>query len=284
MLSCLDPILTRAIGIRADQAGFVRLIAYGLLLIALVKIRPAGSAARGLLAASGRLRGQAPGHGRVEMVQDEGWRPKVSESVAALAEAEEAYLEHGTTVVGVGATRSVGDDVDPEVARERLWEQAPVILEVQNLSKRFGGIVAADELSMTLRKGTITALVGPNGAGKTTVFNLLTGFIKPDAGSVKLNGDRARRSHARSRRPGAGWCARSRTSACSSGSAACRTCRWRCRTSPASASCRCSSSPRRVARRRAADHRAGDGVAAVRRACTTSPACRPARCRTASRS
>ena len=56
------------------------------------------------------------------------------------------------------------------------------------MSKRFGGIVAADDLAIELRKGTITALVGPNGAGKTTVFNLLTGFIQPDGGSVLLNG------------------------------------------------------------------------------------------------
>ena len=62
------------------------------------------------------------------------------------------------------------------------------MLEVAGLSKRFGGIVAADDLTFTLRKGAIAALVGPNGAGKTTVFNLLTGFIPPDHGSVRLNG------------------------------------------------------------------------------------------------
>ncbi len=50
------------------------------------------------------------------------------------------------------------------------------------MSKRFGGIVAADDLAIQLRKGTITALVGPNGAGKTTVFNLLTGSSGPTAG------------------------------------------------------------------------------------------------------
>ena len=63
------------------------------------------------------------------------------------------------------------------------------MLEARGISKRFGGIVAAEDLDIELRKGTITALVGPNGAGKTTVFNLLTGFIRPDRGSVKLNGN-----------------------------------------------------------------------------------------------
>ena len=186
VLSVLDPVLNRAIGIRADQAGFVRLIAYGLLLVALVKLRPQGLLPEGYspLAA---LRGRGTDRSRVEMVRAEGWTPSVSDSIAALVDAEQTYREHGTTVVGVGATSSM-DGLDAEAERQRMWEGSPVILEVHNLSKRFGGIVAAEELSMTLRKGTITALVGPNGAGKTTVFNLLTGFIKPDVGSVRLNG------------------------------------------------------------------------------------------------
>jgi branched-chain amino acid transport system permease protein len=62
------------------------------------------------------------------------------------------------------------------------------VLETTGVGKRFGGIVAAHDLHIQLREGTITALVGPNGAGKTTVFNLLTGFIPPDGGSVKLRG------------------------------------------------------------------------------------------------
>jgi branched-chain amino acid transport system permease protein len=59
---------------------------------------------------------------------------------------------------------------------------------VRGLSKRFGGIVAVDDLSFELQPGLITALVGPNGAGKTTVFNLLTGVVRPDSGVVLLHG------------------------------------------------------------------------------------------------
>ncbi|HEY2717869.1 MAG TPA: ATP-binding cassette domain-containing protein [Solirubrobacterales bacterium] len=68
-------------------------------------------------------------------------------------------------------------------------EQGLPILEVSGLSKRFGSIVAADDLDFTLTEGAISAVVGPNGAGKTTLFNLLTGTIPPDAGSVRLRGE-----------------------------------------------------------------------------------------------
>ena len=62
-------------------------------------------------------------------------------------------------------------------------------LVAQGLRKSFGGIKAADELSLALPRGKVTALVGPNGAGKTTVFNLLTGFLAAEAGTVSLQGE-----------------------------------------------------------------------------------------------
>jgi branched-chain amino acid transport system permease protein len=63
-----------------------------------------------------------------------------------------------------------------------------IVLEAVGLTKHFGGIQAADDLSLHLRRGHVTGLIGPNGAGKTTVFNLLTRVIPPDKGSIKLNG------------------------------------------------------------------------------------------------
>jgi branched-chain amino acid transport system ATP-binding protein len=62
------------------------------------------------------------------------------------------------------------------------------ILETIGLEKRFGGIVAAHDLSLSIEKGARHALIGPNGAGKTTVINLLTGVLKPTDGSIILDG------------------------------------------------------------------------------------------------
>jgi branched-chain amino acid transport system ATP-binding protein len=63
------------------------------------------------------------------------------------------------------------------------------ILVVDNMRKRFGGIVAVDVDHLEIQRGVITALIGPNGAGKTTFFNVLTGFDKPDEGSTVFDGN-----------------------------------------------------------------------------------------------
>ena len=65
---------------------------------------------------------------------------------------------------------------------------APV-LETINLDKRFGGIVAASQVSLKVERGARHALIGPNGAGKTTVINLLTGVLTPTAGRILLDGE-----------------------------------------------------------------------------------------------
>ena len=62
------------------------------------------------------------------------------------------------------------------------------LLEVQNLSKSFGGLAAVKDMSLCVEEGKIVSLIGPNGAGKTTVFNLLTGFYTYDTGSVVFKG------------------------------------------------------------------------------------------------
>lgn len=61
------------------------------------------------------------------------------------------------------------------------------LLEVSHITKRFGGLVAVNDFSLSLEKGHIVALIGPNGAGKTTAFNVIAGFYKADGGNVIFN-------------------------------------------------------------------------------------------------
>jgi branched-chain amino acid transport system ATP-binding protein len=63
------------------------------------------------------------------------------------------------------------------------------ILNVDNLTMRFGGVVAVNDLSFEAARCKITALIGPNGAGKTTVFNCITGFYRPTSGTIRLSHD-----------------------------------------------------------------------------------------------
>jgi ABC-type branched-subunit amino acid transport system ATPase component len=73
--------------------------------------------------------------------------------------------------------KSAGDQVRP-------------ILQLERLNKSFGGLKAVDDLSFGVMPGTITSLIGGNGAGKTTAFNLITGNLAPDSGSVHFRGQR----------------------------------------------------------------------------------------------
>ena len=62
------------------------------------------------------------------------------------------------------------------------------LLEVRNLTKRFGGLVANHRINLDINEGEIVGLIGPNGAGKTTLFNCIAGYYKPDEGTVRFMG------------------------------------------------------------------------------------------------
>jgi branched-chain amino acid transport system permease protein len=162
IVGLLEPVLRRVVKMEASRAALVQLIVYGAGLTLLMLLRAQGVVPEGRTLWSMARRKKVVA--RVEM-HDSDWVPDVEVSRAG----------------GVRLAQS-------QEQRDTRWQNAPVVLESNGVSKHFGGITAAEDLHIELRKGTITALVGPNGAGKTTVFNLLTGFIPPDGGSVKLNG------------------------------------------------------------------------------------------------
>jgi branched-chain amino acid transport system ATP-binding protein len=62
-------------------------------------------------------------------------------------------------------------------------------LETRKLSRRFGGLIATNDVSLKVAKGARHALIGPNGAGKTTIINLLTGMLRPSGGAIRLDGE-----------------------------------------------------------------------------------------------
>ncbi len=70
---------------------------------------------------------------------------------------------------------------------ENVSEPAAV-LQIRGLTRRFGGLTAVDGFDVVVNDGEIVSLVGPNGAGKTTVFNLISGVLRPTAGSIRLHG------------------------------------------------------------------------------------------------
>ena len=86
-----------------------------------------------------------------------------------------------------------GADADP-TGGLNLGSTGPGIgeaypLQVEGLRKSFGGITAVDDASFEVERGSLTGLIGPNGAGKSTTFNLITGMIEPDAGTVTFDGE-----------------------------------------------------------------------------------------------
>lgn len=62
------------------------------------------------------------------------------------------------------------------------------VLKLDNITMSFGGIKAVNGLSLKVRNNEIFSIIGPNGAGKTTVFNIISGFYRPDTGSVRFKG------------------------------------------------------------------------------------------------
>jgi len=186
----LDQTLQDMLDLDPSVSALWRLAIYGGLIVLFLMVRPQGLLPEGATPLAGwrwlraRLGGRPAGAGL---------EPALAAAGGAFADPD-AVVGHNGGSVPASTSRLVAedragesDDRDDE-QRRRDYEQAEVVLEVVGLSKSFGGIVAAEDLTIRLKRGQVTGLIGPNGAGKTTVFNLLTGVIRPDAGSVALDG------------------------------------------------------------------------------------------------
>jgi len=89
-------------------------------------------------------------------------------------------------VPSLAALQTQGAD---DVSRpHHAMEPSAPVLEVDGISKRFGGLLAVDGASLTVNRGEIVGLIGPNGAGKTTLFNCISGLLRADAGTVRMGG------------------------------------------------------------------------------------------------
>jgi branched-chain amino acid transport system permease protein len=150
------PFFQKAIKLSVDKASLAQLVAYGVALVAVLRWRPQGVLPEG--ATPGAL-----------------WA-RLRPAAGALDARAQPAAPRGAQEVPVVV-----------VPAEPVGDPAPA-LEVRALTKSFGGIRAVEGLDLTLERGRITGLIGPNGAGKTTVFNLLTGALKPDRGTVLLDG------------------------------------------------------------------------------------------------
>lgn len=157
VLQLLQPMLERILRLDPGHAFLIQLVVYGLGLVVLVRVRPQGLLPEGVSL----------------------WR-RDHRSPAKVP--PPAVIETRAPAISpTGAASSCGAAQIDEA-----------ILKVRGLTKSFGGIHAVRGLDFDLSRGRIAALVGPNGAGKTTVFNLLTGALRPDAGSVELRGENVR--------------------------------------------------------------------------------------------
>jgi len=175
VLTLVEPVLRYVVALDSATASLAQLAIYGVLLIVFMIVRP-----QGLLREKRR---------RVPVPVFDGLSTagiRTADAVAVASEHTAAEASVATAAAPVHTVPRPAARLTP--AAPRVWADHEVTLEAIGVSKSYGGIHAVRDLNLQLRRGTVTALVGPNGAGKTTTFNALAGFVRPDTGSVKLNG------------------------------------------------------------------------------------------------
>ncbi|GIJ74789.1 branched-chain amino acid ABC transporter ATP-binding protein/permease [Virgisporangium ochraceum] len=169
-----------------DAVGEVQLIGFGIVLTVVILFLPGGIyglfrrvsarvsarlSARASAPASDRPPGRpAPGDG-------------TDRGAAAGSDTRSSDTPAGGSTVDTA-------DLPPLLTRDGRPAPGEVLLEVDHLVRRFGGVTAVDDVSFEVRAGEIFGLIGPNGAGKTTCFNIVSGVLAPSSGSVRLHGAR----------------------------------------------------------------------------------------------
>ncbi len=182
------------------QVG-TRLLVFGLLLAAVVLVMPTGVIPTlQKLLRKRRERGSAvpfierpvrrapasspAGPGTSEAGQAESTSPH------APADGAEPAVPGGAAPAVVSGAAPKVSAADREAATREATGEARPLLELERLSKRFGGLTALDDCTFSVREGSITGLIGPNGSGKTTVFNLVSGFVPGAGGEVRFDNQR----------------------------------------------------------------------------------------------
>jgi branched-chain amino acid transport system permease protein len=185
LLVLLEPFLEDTVALAPTDAAPARLSIYGGLIVLFLFLRPQGliperwtpaTMWRELRRFPGRLAGRAPAPA-TGVSSGPFTAPNQHAQGVSVHNHGERHVPSGPHVVSMAGPPPASDD-----------DAGNVELEASDLKKHFGGIRAADGLSLRLLRGRVTGLIGPNGAGKTTVFNLLTGVIPFDEGSVRLKG------------------------------------------------------------------------------------------------
>jgi ABC-type branched-subunit amino acid transport system ATPase component len=93
-----------------------------------------------------------------------------------------------TRRIVLGGARSFVETQQSSLSRDAVVRKNEMLLDAQSISKRFGGLVAVDQMTLNARAGEIVALIGPNGAGKSTVFNVVSGVLDATSGAISFRG------------------------------------------------------------------------------------------------